>query len=347
MAAIAFISHFESKASNAGKINLKLFLKQFYAQITPPKLTLNYSLPIEIFIKSSRECILSNFCINPYFKEILVDIKDYTQIYYLFKTLSIGENEIAQTIFLLHFSKSKIGNVLDFITIMKDVGSIQIVKNVNEYPFYNSLCDIYDKILKNKHLKQKVQEVIKSIIGAESNYNFDETKFVFFTSFLNGLHGFAGINTVYINIEMFSQICQFPKYSYNDQLIILKMNFVRIITHEISHVAIRFKKNDFNMSSPVEKKKKTITDLSTDYDPLIAYEAGALVEEKIFNGRIDWVLSVQNNVKVDYCMKFLNQLFNDECPEFNITESRTVLRKDTIQTMAIDIDLHYYSFVFE
>ena len=350
---VKFITFFESQTvtgTGTTEINLKEFLKDFFQHSTPVKdpvkFNISYGLCDKQLVKQAKECILKNIYLNLYFLNILFDIKYLKPTYELFKqtTDSVDNNQIARIIFLLHFSKSTLDEFNNFLAILSGLNSIVIV---SDFKFRHQFREIYEKILKNSYLKQCIQQVIESIIGACSNYKFEETKCVYFTSSyilpgITGLHGFAGVDSIYINQDMISNIYNrlSKLYTLEEKLTILKINFVRLVIHETTHVALQYTKNDLNMSSPF--KKNIINSNSCNID-----EAGVMAENKVFKGRIDWLKTGEKKLDLKFCTDFLKELENNRKPEFNVNLDEIVLRKAQVKTMAIDMDLSIFDFFFE
>ena len=349
LASDAFISYFENQvAIDAKVINLKEFLNRFSIDKTPTKSILKYELNNEQLVKQGKECVLTNLRLNPHFLNASLTIDYFEPMYSLFKrkNLVITNDDVPRIVFLLHLSKSIFNDFIDFAYLIEQINSIKIVSEQDDY--IKELNEIYKKTITNEHLKKEIKKVVQDIIGGdETNYKFEETKLVFFTSSYKGLYGFAGINTVYINQEMLTNMYETSCYDYSakEKKLLLEISFIRVVLHELSHVAIRFSKNDLNMSSPVEKKREI-----SSQSELIDIEAGALVELNIFKGRIDWHKTAQqktlSNLKPLY--EFIESLKNgQDKPKFNIDIEEVILRTDKIETMAIDFDLHFYHIQME
>lgn len=343
MAAEDFIRYYEQINPN-DNICLKSFIQNHYAQVTPVKLVLNYGLNEHKLIKNAKECILSNLNLNNYFTTEFVKAKDLKSLYNLFKNTEkeANEDEIAQILLLLHFSKSKLYNLF-FFQFFKQIHTIEIVTEFNQFYFYEQLMVFFQKIINNSFLISKIQEVISDTTGHQTLYNFEQTNLKYFKHDLDWLNGFAGINTIYLNIQNLSlfKLNEFHKCTNEEKLILLKMEFLRLITHEITHVGLRFEKQDFNMSTPEEKHKLAQKSLTSTYASN-SFEAGALTEKRIFGDRINWLYSAEKNVDFDHCSKFLDIITKGEYMQFDIGKANIALSLNPIVTMAIDLNDSFF-----
>lgn len=337
----AFVTYFESQiVSKKTRLNLKDFLQNFFQHKTPVKSNLLYGLNQKQLVRQAKECILYNIYLNPYFLNIEFDLKYLQSVYDLFKQTNdtVNSDQIARIIFLLHFSKSILDDFEQFLEIIVGINSIVLVSN---FEFSEKFNTIYEKVLSNSNLKQKIQKVVKMFLGFESNYSFESTKLNYFSSSYFGLHGFAGLDSLYVNVDtismLYGHLCK--DYSNDEKLAILKMNFVRVILHEVTHVALRFAKNDFNMSSPAERKTNTSASYAIS-------EAGVMTEIEVFKGRINWKKTGEKKLDLQFCYDFLEKLESNSKPEFNVNLEDVVLRTDQIRTMAIDMNWETYDFSF-
>ena len=95
---------------------------------------------------------------------------------------------------------------------------------------------------------------------------------------------------------------QLAKFQDENKIAIFNLNFIRVIVHEIAHVALRHTFTDFNIStSTFQNGNKTTQKLD---------EAGLIAENMLFKARIDWMESAENGFDLDYCKHFMQSLFN-------------------------------------
>ena len=79
-----------------------------------------------------------------------------------------------------------------------------------------------------------------------------------------------------------------------DRLVIFKLNLIRLISHEIAHVALRHALNDFKISTPTLNESNENEMLKT------IDEAGCLAEKRLFKGSIDWVELANKGFNLSY-----------------------------------------------
>ena len=99
--------------------------------------------------------------------------------------------------------------------------------------------------------------------GKNSTYDISSTKSIlaystytsqlaYFSTQISQLYGFAGINEIYLNIQLLNlfYLNLSKKYQHDDKITILNLIFAKIVVHEITQVALRYTSNDFNISTP-------------------------------------------------------------------------------------------------
>ena len=124
-----------------------------------------------------------------------------------------------------------------------------------------------------------------------------------------------------------------------NKLLILKMFFTRVILHELTHVVLRQTLNDFNISSPqiYETKHQATSTTSCQISNMI--EAGLILEQEIFSGKIDWFRSAFSpNLNLGYCSRFLDNVLNGLETSFSIESSGVVLSESVSLIMAVDYE---------
>ncbi len=106
----------------------------------------------------------------------------------------------------------------------------------------------------NNRVKQISCDVIKNISGYEvTNYDkLSKIKFYYFKVPIPSLNGFASIDSIYVSwTQLFSfDDCLNSNLDSNSKLNLFKLNCVRLVQHEITHVVLRDLANDINISTP-------------------------------------------------------------------------------------------------
>ena len=148
--------------------------------------------------------------------------------------------------------------------------------------------------------------MIYEISQKQLNYDINQTKVTYFECEIDGLKGYAVINEIYINLleqdVLYTKLLRI--LSEENSILVLKMNFLRLILHEMTHVALRATTQDFNPSTP------TLIDESNknSKEKIKNCQAGILAEKKFFSVRIDWFQSARKGLNFNYCQTFLKNL---------------------------------------
>jgi hypothetical protein len=91
------------------------------------------------------------------------------------------------------------------------------------------------------------------------------------------LKSFAGLDEIYINLNQQSSLySELNEYVKSSAILILKLNSIRLIVHEMAYVDLRATTKDFNISTTSLKNS-------------VYHEADYIAEERLFNERIDWL----------------------------------------------------------
>ncbi|XP_012564001.1 uncharacterized protein LOC105848437 [Hydra vulgaris] len=284
--------------------------------------------------------IFENFYNNPYFKEELSLVllkKSYLEPLYtltkqcLNKQLFDPNNEqmlnnvVARQIFVLHFSKCNFKSK-HFLMFLKSFNSISIICNI-ENIFGFDVKQFCQSLLTNENLKKILHNTIRLVTNKECRYDCAKTELVFFTTTdLNGVNGYAGNNTIYLS---HTSLLQFY-YVTKQNVTVFKLNLLRLVQHEICHVALRHQFCNLNLSTP-EFKETINSNFATGKNYCL--EAGLIGECLLFAGRID--LSCPN-LNMAYCQKFLQDFLQGAYSPFDPTKANAKIIDKPCFEMAID-----------
>ena len=187
------------------------------------------------------------------------------------------------------------------------------------------------KIVNNNHVQQFSFNAIQLVNRCQpSSYDFTKLRLIFFTAAIPALNAFAGIDSVYISL---SELLVFlnrldPHKDAHSRIIIFKINFLRIVQHEITHVILRDLANDINISTPEVLNKNNII--------LSIKESGILAEKEHFGGRINWLeSSFIQNLNIGYCEEHLNKIEAGQYEKFDIKKAYVYQYSSDAQTMAL------------
>jgi hypothetical protein len=311
------------------------FFKNFYenqSPVKPIKQKVKCNIPNENILKILCDSILGNLFLNPGFKSTIkeVNLDDLKPLYELVKAVNNDKNDasfLPKLILYLHMSKCNFG-FLQGIIFFIQIDSVHICNEEEraKYWFAAELDNTFSKIVNNNQIKFIAIDVVKIITNSKYiDYDFSKLQLKYFKSVIINLNGYAGINTVYISIYYLSCFYEYlTRLNVSEKLTILKLNFFRIVLHEMTHVILRNSLNDMNDSTPGVIKRSKIQ-LTAANNNEIFEEAGIISENKMFGGRINWIDSVkQDNFNIEYCNNVLKKLEQNISVTFDDNEAHTV-----------------------
>lgn len=298
-------------------------LRKNLNNVTPnknEKLVLYYDLDKAEIIHYSKETIIRNLCLHPSiiqspkFDHVL--LQDF---FNFFKDDSFSDSRLAQCFYLLHGSKSDYSSVSlgtakqEFQQYFMYFSTIEVNHNIEKFHFLTDLINIFNKIIVTTNIKEKINLQIEGIVKKPNEFDYNKVELFFFNSYLDDLDGFSGRNAIYVNLN---RLIRLNNYLISDKKkkITMKLNFVALIIHELSHVVLRFKLKDLNLSSPflAELGDK---DVKKNVD-----ECGFDAEIKFFKHVVDWFGSV-SVINDEYCENYLGNILNDKYVELDIEKA--------------------------
>ncbi|CAF0714956.1 unnamed protein product [Brachionus calyciflorus] len=322
-----FIKEFRSHSNNE-LFSFNSFFQTLASQ-TPPKVKIVMSNGYDA--STGREAILINFYKNPQFRSIDVFARSTVEKFVQFLESKDCENPSyeCQLIFMVHCSKAK-AEYSFFETVFKNFNTIKIVEYKDSY-----LENLLLKIKQNDTIVKAIKSSVFDF-GAK-HIDKDDLKpimVVFFEAQLNILNGFASMDKIYINLTKINFLLETIEYygkKQNNDLI-LGLYFTRLAIHEMTHVLLRRKLNDLNVSSPfLEQKNMEI--LGNDF-----LESGYIAEKKIFGAKIDFFRGLEI-LNFDYLNNFFRDVMeNKSTLNFDLKISRCQI-SESVPIMAVDIDI--------
>ncbi len=340
MAADAFVCFVKNLPGDFKSVDVEDFFKSYFSTTTPIKMKMKYRDNIQDSIKHARNCIITNLYLNKFFQK-----KAYALTYIepictlLLDTKEIAnDNQQAQIIFLLHLSKAELDRTkfVYFENFFRKINTIQLT--TSDFQFKDECNTLFNSLKNNKIIKKIIRKVVKDISGKETTLDLDLFQVAYFDSHIDGLNGFAGLDKIYIsrteqqNLHLLSE-----NYSENEKLLISKLNFTRLVLHEITHIILRKSLNDFNISSP-----KLFEATNHTYSTKTSIEAGIFAENELFNARINWKKSATSSkLNIAYCSSFMDNLMKDQEDNFNIELAAVELIHSQATIMAVDYDYDY------
>ena len=245
-----------------------------------------------------------------------------------------NENTLPKLIFLLHLSKADLPTQA-FEKCFVTLDSIELVNSrfdkISEYA--SELQQLYSKLIHSKNLRKFSLQTIRKINGSTSNIDdmdISKIKLIFFKDQIFDLNGFAGTDSIYVSVnglvKLHNQIND--KLDKKSKMIIMKLNFVRLIQHEMTHIFLRGLVDDMNISTP---------DIFNNNNKSNAIqESGILSEIERFGGRIDWILSsFYLNMKI--CDDYLQKIETDQDDNFDLDAANVHLDTSPVCCMAFDM----------
>lgn len=334
------------------KDNTKIFsfdsLRQSLNLITPKKdkYPTAYQLDDVNIFSNSKESIIRNLCLHP----ILIQKPNFNvsflqNLYDFMQDMSYSESKLAQCLYLLHASKSDFSSLdltsalNEFNNIFLNFNSIETNVEHKEYNFLKDLEYIFEKILKSSNITKIIDNLINEIISKETKFDYNKVRILFFKSRIVDLDGFSGKNTVYVNTK---PLLYFNQLNIDQEIkeITLKLNFISLVIHELSHVVLRFKLNDLNISSPF------LSEINDDSIKKNVDECGYEIEKRFFKHVINWPASACY-LNLAYCKQYLEKLLRNEFVEIDIEKGRLLtVPFESLPKMAFSYHLRRHFFHF-
>lgn len=252
------------------------------------------------------------------------------------------DNITARLIIALHGSK-----IDDFFKIISPINSLLIIND--QTPILNGdssitvqlnyFSDKFFKLKVNKKIVENSNKIVEFLTQEVTEFSFTQIKLYFFTSDIDGLKAFSGQDTIYISHDYLENILiELNKNIDLDcKLLLLDLEFIRMVQHELTHVAVRNCLGDMNCSTP-----KLVNDLKLPKSSYVYAKAGVLAEQRIFAHRIDFQQTSQNpNTNYGYIREFIDGFMNpkiDGIKQFDFEKSKVMISDVTSKKSAFDMD---------
>lgn len=325
MAARTFLAMFKETEQKRQFFSFKDLISaiNFLTPEKKSKLPLTYSLSLSEIFENSKESIIRNLCLNPKLEEIPAFetslLKDLVEF---FNSKEYSENDLAQCLFLIHVSKTDCHKLDEnkafsyFSNCFANFRSIDTQFDITQNELFIQLKSIFSTLMGTKAFTDAINKSIDKIIAPKKTseqFNFQNLKLIFFSSKFRTVFGYSGKDRLYINVVPIFESLE-KHISENQKLTVIKLNFIRLIVHEASHVLLRFKLNDLNLSSPFLdsqiKEGKVLKNVR---------ECGFETEKYFFRGCVDWEASIGRNINLKYCKEYLDKILNGILDDFDIS----------------------------
>jgi hypothetical protein len=342
-----FVEYYE-KCQNTGKFLFKQYFEEQFDFKSPIKYSVKYHNNIDNQLINISNSILKNLHLNPHFQifegkyDHYLNKKLFQSLYSLIKVvitdLNSDPNCLPKCILFLHLSKANF-DTDEYKNIFQAVETVEIKEIDIRYEFK----PFYIKVLKNKQVQQFSMNVIQKVLGSKPiTYDFSKIKLEFFTANIPGLNAFAGIDSIYISLDELMSFRSRLNRKLNDIDIItfFKLNFLRMIQHEITYVILRDLADDLNVSTPDLLNKSGVSSS--------VEESGLMAEIEHFGGRVDWARSSFNdNFNIEYCRNYLRKIEADENEKFDIQIANVEQYSNQPKIMALDFSFPSQKFMYE
>ena len=358
MATKKFIQFYENSECTFDFNNFFQNVFEHQSPVRSNKQKVECNIPINVILQNLCDSVLGNLFQNDSFKsmvKIQVPLPYLQPFYKLVKTVyesdrNYNDDIMPKLILYLHMSKCKFDN-FRFMDFFLRIDSVRICSQLdkNYFWFVSELESLYLKVVNNNQIRETAMDVVKKITRLLTvTYDFKALQLKFFSTTIGGLNGFAGINTIYVSINSLHGFYQQlnVKLDKDNSFIILKLNFLRLVLHEMAHVILRNFLNDVNVSTPDELKKSKLKEPVSESQNMVE-EAGIMAEIHFFGARINWCESIKNSeFNIQYCADFLKRFEENQKVKFDIDVAKIEKCRDEPSLMAID-ESKFHGFEFE
>lgn len=297
MSAQDFIEYYNKTFSSQAIFHFKSFIQEYCSNCV--------NRPVRLEIKSLLDCcqaknlLIKNFCLNEsFYSKDFYFTEDFCHLFYLLVNQKWPDESLAKIILLIMISKSDV----DFYFFENYLQEINRLEFIDPNHFQN-LIQLFDRFKKNDLIKKSILNISKEILNVnEINFSFEKLEIIFFKYPDHQLHGFAGVNRIYVAYwPLFALKRKLESKLNNDDTdFVLKIEFLRLFIHLCTHVTLMWTKNDLNF--PHTK--------SHDFKSFWSLDSGIFAENKIFNFQINWYEF--ENVNLDLWRHFFNLLIEKE-----------------------------------
>ncbi|RMZ94077.1 hypothetical protein BpHYR1_054024 [Brachionus plicatilis] len=287
------------------------------------KAPLNYSQSLSEIVENSKESIVRNLCLNPTLEKIpAFETSMLKDLVTFCVSKDYSDNDLAQCLFLMHVGKTDCHKLDEnkafsfFCNCFGNFRSIDTQFDITQNELFVELKSIFSILMSTKAFTDAINNSIDKIVVPKANtgqFNFQNLKLIFFSSKFRTIYGYSGKDRLYVNVVPIFESLE-KHVSEEQKILVIKLNFIRLIVHEASHVLLRFKLDDLNLSSPFLdgqiKGGKVFKNIK---------ECGFETEKEFFKGCIDWDASMGRSINLSYCKEYLDKILNGVLVDFDIS----------------------------
>ena len=249
-----FLTYYET-CFTLKRFKFSEYLNQEFDFKSPVKYQVKFSSTPEIMLCSMCDAIFKNLDSNPFFRPVAErELKEfefiriygpfYNSIKAAILKINCDENTLPKLILLLHLSKADLP-VYIFQTFLTFLDSLSLVgSEIDKISEYSSeLQQLYNKLIYSKNLRKFSIDTIRKINGSTSdidNMDISKIKLICFNNQIFDLNGFAGTDAIYVSLKGLRYLHDRinSKLNKSAKMTIMKLNFVRLIQHEMTHTVV-------------------------------------------------------------------------------------------------------------
>lgn len=325
MSAQNFIEYYKSIEKCEVILHFKRFIQTYCCDcvIKPAQV----ETKIAFDFSKAKDLFITNLCLNEsFYNHDYYFTEDFYDLYKMLTEKNLTKTNLAQIILLVLLSKEN----LDFYFFENYLLEIKRFELTNPSPFDN-LIELFVTLKSNKIIKDKILDISKKITRLNTiNFEFDQIEISFFKFPDENLHGFAGINRIYVAYKPLALLYKELRNNRNkqDTDLILKLEFIRLFIHLAVHSVLIFVKNDLNF--PNTK--------SEYYKQYWSIDSGLLIEHEFFKAQINWFDNL--DIDLEIWRIFYEQLIFEEFVNFDVSITGVKYKKEIKSILGID----YFSF---
>lgn len=325
MSAQDLVDYYSTIANSQAIFHFKSFKQKYcsFYKIEPSHL----ETQIPFNYSNAKNLIVKNFCLNEsFYSKDFYFTDDFYYLCEIFVEKNLNDKNLAQLIFLILISK----NQLDFQFYENVLQEIRRLEITDSGPF-EYLNQLSNKLKNNKIIRKQILNLTKEIVGKNQvNFSFEKLEISFFKYPDYDLHGFSGINRIYVGYRPLLELNKkLAIKNQEDKLLVLKLEFLRIFIHMCTHVILVWVKNDLNFAHA----------RSHDFKNHWSVDSGILSENKFFNCQINWFEFEQVDLNI-WRFFFQSLIDHDQFVNFNVVKSGVKFKKNLRSANGID----YFSF---
>ncbi|CAF0960479.1 unnamed protein product [Brachionus calyciflorus] len=289
MSAKCLIEYYNKIVNKQGLFHFRRFIQDYFTESIVEPIKLKCTSKSDFNFEQAKNCLINNLILNYSFhNEDYYFTDDFVHLIELLNDSNQTENNQALLTFLIYLSKAD----LDF-NFYENTFLIINRFSTNRNEIISSLNERFDQFKKNGLIKERIMTIARLATGLiKADYDFEQIEIKFFEFPDKNLHGFSGVDQIYIGIN---QICNLNtklkiKLDSSNAELLINLELMRLFMRLALNSVLMKIKNNINFPHPLNEYEETLS--KTDF--------GNLIEMDFFKAQINWLQTgLNDNFQID------------------------------------------------